>query len=71
MSIKTVRFNRQEEALLKKILAHYGKDFSSCIKALFREKMEDLKDQATIKGIKEGKQADYLTADKLESLFED
>ena len=69
MSVKTVRFNKNEEALLRKILSHYGRDFSACVKELLMEKMEDLQDLGFIKRIKEGKQEDYFTARELNAMF--
>ena len=69
MAIKTVRFNKGEERLLRKVLAYYHKDFSSCVKELLAEKIEDLKDIGMIKNIKEGKQQDYLSASDIDKLF--
>lgn len=69
MSIKTVRFNKEEELLLQKILDYYGTDFSSCVKALFREKFEDLIDLGWIKKFKEGRPADYLSASDIDALY--
>ncbi len=69
MSVKTIRFNKQEESMLKAVLAYYGKDFSNCIKELLSEKIEDLRDAGFVKKIKEGKQSAYLTADQITSLF--
>jgi hypothetical protein len=39
MSVKTVRFNK-EEGMLKAMLDYYRTDFSSCIKELIVEKLE-------------------------------
>lgn len=69
MSIKTVRFNKKEEMLLKKVLAYYGSDFSSCIKKMIYEKMEDLQDIKAVGRIREGKREDYLSADQMDRLF--
>ena len=69
MSIKTVRFNKKEEALLKKVLTYYGTDFSSCIKELLMEKLEDLRDLKAIKGLSEGRKSDYVTAKELNRFF--
>ena len=69
MSVKTVRFNKQEIAQLKKILAHYNNDFSSCVKELIAEKLEDLQDIAAIKKIKEGPKKDYVSADTISAQF--
>lgn len=66
MSVKTVRFNKKEEVMLKKILAFYGSDFSSCIKELMIEKLEDLQDIKVIQTIKEGKKSEYLKSDDLD-----
>ena len=68
MSVKTVRFNKQEESMLRALLSYYRKDFSHCIKELIAEKLEDLEDIAAVKRIKEGKQSDYLTAAQIDSL---
>lgn len=69
MSVKTVRFNREEEGMLKAVLDYYRTDFSSCIKALIVEKLEDLRDIGAIKRLKEGSPSDYLAADQITSLF--
>ena len=69
MSVKTVRFNREEEGMLKTILRYYHTDFSGCIKELIAEKLEDLRDIGTIKRLKEGKPSNYLGADQITSLF--
>lgn len=70
MSVKTVRFNKSEEALLRKILLYYGRDFSACVKELFAEKFEDLQDMGFIKRIKETKRENYLTAAELDAAFD-
>ena len=69
MAIKTVRFNKDEEKMVKRILVYYNSDFSGCVKELFAEKMEDLRDIGIVKGIKEGKKEDYLTAAEIDKLF--
>lgn len=69
MSVKTIRFNDGEEKLLQKLMDHYGLDFSSCIKMLLREKLEDLVDAGWIKGFKEGKPDDYHSAEEIDKLF--
>lgn len=69
MAIKTVRFNKDEEKMVRKILIYYNSDFSGCVKELFAEKIEDLQDIGLIKGIKEGKKEDYLTASEIDKLF--
>ena len=69
MAVKTVRFNKDEERMLKKVLTHYHADFSSCVKELFLEKLEDLQDISAIKKIKEKSKADYLSADYINKLF--
>ena len=69
MAIKTVRFNKDEEKMVKRILVYYNSDFSGCVKELFAEKMEDLRDIGIIQGIKEGKKGDYLTAAEIDKLF--
>jgi hypothetical protein len=69
MSVKTVRFNKEEESMLQKILHYYKTDFSVCIKELIAEKLEDLRDIGTIKRLKEGKPFDYLGANQITSLF--
>ena len=71
MAIKTVRFNRDEELMVKRTLSYYNSDFSACVKELFAEKMEDLQDIGIIKGIKEGRKEDYLTANDIDKLFSD
>lgn len=55
--------------MLKMILAYYKTDFSACVKKLLVEKLEDLQDIRVIKGIKEGKKGDYLTAGEIDKLF--
>ena len=69
MAIKTVRFNKGEESMVKMILAYYNSDFSACVKELFAEKIEDLQDIGVIKGVKEGKREDYLKAGEIDKLF--
>jgi len=69
MTVKTVRFNKEEELMLKKVLAYYRTDFSSCVKELFTEKLEDLQDIGIIRRIQEGKRGDYLTAGDMDKLF--
>ncbi len=69
MSIKTVRFNKHEEKIAKRVLAHYKMDFSGCIKELMEEKLQDLIDIGHIKKFKEGLSEDYLTAKEIDRLF--
>ncbi len=69
MSIKTVRFNKQEEKIAKKIITYYKKDFSACVKELMEEKLEDLIDIGHIKKFKEGRFEDYLTSREIDRLF--
>ena len=69
MSVKTVRFNKEEESMLKKIVDYYHTDFSGCIKELIAEKLEDLRDIGYVKHLKEGKPSDYMNADKITAIF--
>ena len=69
MAIKTVRLNRAEELMVKRIIVYYGSDFSACVKKLFAEKMEDLQDIGVVKSIKEGSKEEYLTASEIDKLF--
>jgi hypothetical protein len=69
MSVKTVRFNKREEILLKKVLLYYDKDFSSCVKDLFKEKIEDLRDIAYIDKLREGKITSYVKADDIDKIY--
>ena len=69
MAVKTVRFNKEEETRLRKVLAFYGTDFSHCVKELFAEKLEDLLDIGVIKRIKEGKQEDYFSAAEINKFY--
>jgi predicted DNA-binding protein len=69
MSIKTIRFNREEEGMLKAVLSHYATDFSTCVKELIAEKVEDLRDMNYIKRLREGKPSEYLSADQITHLF--
>ena len=69
MSVKTVRFNKEEESMLKKIVDYYHTDFSGCIKELIAEKLEDLRDIGYVKRLKEGKPSEYLGADHITALF--
>ncbi len=69
MGVKTIRFNKKEAAMVKRILVYYHQDFSACVKTLFAEKMEDLQDLSLIKGVKEGKKEDYLTANEIDKMF--
>ncbi len=69
MAVKTVRFNKNEERMLKKVLVYYHTDFSSCVKELLAEKLEDLRDIHVIRGIKEGKSDDYLSAKDIDKLY--
>ena len=70
MSVKTVRFNKEEQSMLKKIVDYYHTDFSSCIKELIAEKLEDLRDIGYVKRLKEGKHSEYLGADQITSMFQ-
>ena len=69
MAVKTGRFNPAEEKILRKVLAYYGTDFSGCVKTLLAEKIEDIRDVAVIRSIKEGKQDDYFSAKEIDKLF--
>ena len=69
MAIKTVRFNPDEEKMLKKVLIYYNQDFSGCVKTLLAEKIEDLYDMTVIKKIKEGKKEDYLSASDINKFY--
>lgn len=69
MSVKTIRFNKQEESMLKMVLSHYSTDFSTCVKELISEKIEDLKDMNFIKCLKEGETSEYLSSDQISSIF--
>lgn len=67
MSIKTVRFNKEEDDQLKKVVKHYGVDFSACIKSLIAEKAEDLEDLKFIKSVKEDKPSAYVSAKEIDA----
>ncbi len=69
MSVKTVRFNKREEVMLRVVLRYYHKDFSNCIKDMIAEKLEDLRDVGMIKRIKEGDPSQYLSADQITGLY--
>ena len=69
MAVRTIRFNKQEESALGKLLDHYGADFSSCVKTLLFDRLEDLKDIAAVSRIHEGKRGDYSGADDIDALF--
>lgn len=69
MSIKTIRLNSREEILMNKVLKYYGMDFSSCVKELLVEKIEDLQDIRAIKKIRETKSENYFTAREIDSLY--
>ncbi|PIW59788.1 MAG: hypothetical protein COW13_04275 [Candidatus Omnitrophica bacterium CG12_big_fil_rev_8_21_14_0_65_50_5] len=70
MTIKTIRLNKEEETLVDRILFYYKKDFSSCVKELISEKLEDLQDMRFIEKIKEGKSGkDYLSGDEISGLL--
>ena len=69
MSVKTVRFNKEEESMLRVILGYYHADFSQCIKELIAEKLEDLRDAGFIKKLREGKVSEYLNAGQIASLY--
>jgi hypothetical protein len=69
MSVRTIRFNKQEENMLKTLLSHYATDFSTCVKDLIAEKLEDFRDIGFIQRIKEGKRSDYLNSDQIDLLF--
>lgn len=71
MAVETIRFNGEEEELLRKILAYYNKDFSTCVKTLLAEKLEDLQDIGVISKIKEGKKQDYLTAEDINKIYDE
>ena len=69
MAVKTVRFNKNEERMLKKVLIYYRTDFSRCVKELLAEKLEDLRDIRMIKSFKEGRREDYLSASDIDRFF--
>ena len=69
MSVKTIRFNKTESKVLNKVLSHYGKDFSSCVKDLLTEKLEDLRDVEFVSKIREGTRKDYFSADQIISMY--
>jgi predicted DNA-binding protein len=69
MSVKTIRFNKKEESMLKKILSHYATDFSTCVKELIAEKLEDLQDIGFLQRLKEGRPGDYLSASQISAFF--
>lgn len=69
MAVRTIRFNKQEESALGRLLEHYGADFSTCVKTLLFDRLEDLKDIAAISRIREGKRPDYSSADEIDGLF--
>ena len=71
MSVKTVRFNKHEATMLKKILTYYRADFSSCVKQLLSEKLEDLADIGCIKKFRETNPENYLTAKEIDSHFKE
>jgi len=70
MSVRTIRFNNEEENVVEKVLSHYSLDFSSCVKDMFAEKLEDLKDIELINKIKEGKKKEYFSAEQIDSMFD-
>ena len=58
--------------MLKKILKHYRTDFSTCVKELFLEKLEDLRGIGLIKRmIYETNPENYRSAKELDSLYND
>jgi len=69
MSVKTIRFNKREESMLKTLLSGYAGDFSACIKKLIAEKIEDLRDIGVVMHINESRPSDYLKADEIDKLF--
>lgn len=70
MAVKTIRFNKQEESALGKVLDHYGSDFSTCVKTLLFDKLEDIKDIAAVGRVSEGRKSDYSSADDIDELFD-
>lgn len=69
MSVKTIRFNKKEENMLRRVLTHYAVDFSTCMKELIAEKLEDLVDIGFVERLKEGQRSDYLSASEVSNLF--
>lgn len=69
MAVRTIRFNKQEESILDRVLDHYGADFSTCGKTLLFDKIEDLRDIAAVKRIREPKRSEYLSSDDIDSMF--
>ena len=69
MTVKTIRFNNKEENYINKLLKYYHKDFSSMVKDLVFEKIEDLQDIEEIKKIKEGSKSTYVKAGDIDKLF--
>lgn len=69
MAVRTIRFNKEEESALSKLLEHYGSDFSTCVKTLLFDRLEDLKDIVAVSRIRKGKRTDYERADDIDALF--
>lgn len=69
MTVKTIRFNKHEENIIKALLNYYHADFSTCVKALLAEKLEDLQDIGFIAHFKEGKVEDYLDSKEIEKIY--
>jgi hypothetical protein len=70
MTVKTIRLNKDEEKLINRILKHFQKDFSSCVKDLFAEQAEDLQDISLIERIKESpSKKDYVSAQDISKLL--
>jgi hypothetical protein len=69
MTVKTIRLNNEENKLTQKLLSYYHQDFSSFVKGLIYEKLEDMQDFAEIKTIKETKPSGYKSASALDKLY--
>ena len=70
MSIRTIRFNKQEETIVKKLLSFYEIDFSTCVKEMLWDKLEGLCDVGCIKRTKESRsKEEYYSAHEIDKLY--
>ena len=70
MSIRTIRFNETEEKAVSKLAKFYRADFSSMIKQMVTEKLEDLDDMRSILKIQEGSKKSYVSSSEIDKLFD-
>lgn len=74
MSIVSIRFNKEEEQILNRLISHFEKDRSSLIKYSLRELYEDLVDRRAIEEFEARENdgsVDFTPSDQILKEFEE